>query len=139
MVIGELSKLISEGHLKGDFNYVSENNEEYRFTYRTLTPIEEVHAERDAKDFYDKDKITRETDMLVYRVNEVLARSLLSVNGVDLGNIPGAVGNTDLDKKRSIVKQLNQKIILNLWKEYNKLLEKTLPESTPEEVIEIKK
>jgi len=139
MVLGDIQKLINEGHLKGEYTYTSESDEEYRFTFRTLSPIEEVYAERDSKTFYDQDKITRETDILVYRVNEILSRALISANGVPLQGVPGAEGTTDLDKKRFVVKRLGQQMVLKLWTKYNILLAKTMPQSTPEEAEQVKK
>jgi hypothetical protein len=134
--LGDLTKLLSHGHLTDEYILKSAIGE-YRFIFRTLTPYEDVEANMTIKDVLEKqnDEGTR----VVLLAIETLARAVLSINDVPLEDVPGAVGSSALDKRRDVIKKLSRQATLALWGKYLQLLEKTAPQNTPEEAETIKK
>jgi hypothetical protein len=134
--LGDLTKLLSHGHLTDEYILKSAIGE-YKFVFRTLTPYEDVETNMVIKDVLDKqeDEGTKITLMAL----ETLARAIISVNDLPLESIPGAEGDSTLDKRRDVVKKLSRQAMLALWSRYLRLLEKTAPQNTPEEEEAIKK
>lgn len=135
-MLGDLTKLLEQGYLEGEHIHKSKDGD-FRFELKTLSPLEELEAQRAAKNQRRPDDI--ESADLVYLAIEVLARSVTKVNGISLENVPGAEGQDFLSKKRSILKKVGESILVGLWQSYQKLKNSTTLSGTEEEAEEVKK
>ena len=133
--LGELTKLLEQGFLTGEYIHTSQDGV-YRFEIKTITPLEEVQAEKAARGY---DASSSESDQRVYSAIEILARCITKVNGVDLESVPGAEGTTALEKRRSILKRLSSPLVLGLWEKYQAVRNTTQLEGDKEESEAIKK
>lgn len=135
---GELTKLLEQGFLTGEHLHSSPDGE-YRFSLKTITPLDEVQAQKDAEEHFELAATKDTSAKNIFSAIEVLARSIKSVNGVDLESIPGAAGQNDLEKRRSIVKKFSEKLLLDLWSSYQEVRAPTLLQGTEEENDAVKK
>jgi len=131
-MLGDLNKLIEQGYITDKYIYDAPTGS-YEFVLKTLSPIDEVEC------FKAIEKFEMDQEKTINLTIEFLARSIESVNGVALEQVPGAEGQTSLDKKRSTLKKLSGKMILGLWAKYQSLSESTTPTGSQEELEEIKK
>jgi len=136
--LGDLKKLLGEGHLKNEYTYSSENGD-FKFAIKTLTPLEEALAHRDAEMFFTQDNIKRDSDRSSYIAVEILSYAIESVNNVPLEKMTEAVGETDVEKRRFFIKSFGPGLLIELWKFYNTLQDKILIKNTKEEDEAVKK
>lgn len=134
--LGDLTKLLDQGYLTGEYIFTSGDGD-YKFTIKTLSPLEEVQAQRDATT--TTTSTTNEYEHRVREAIETLSRCITNVNGIELDKIPGAQGTTELDKKRSVTQRFSETILVDLWKKYQELKTKANPTGTKEEADVVKK
>lgn len=135
-MLGDLTKLLNQGFVEGEYLYPSKDGD-FRFELRTLSPLEELEAQRAAKAQRKPDDI--EAADLVYLAIEMLARATTKVNGIVLENVPGAEGQDSLSKKKSILKKVGESVLVGLWQSYQKLKTSTTLSGSQEEAEQIKK
>jgi hypothetical protein len=138
--IGDLSKLLKQGFINTTYTYDGEDGK-FVFKLKTLKPLEEIAAQRDAEKRFEEVSL-KDTDVQsIFLAIETLAWAIESVNGTPLELVPGSdpAADTDLRKRRSLLNQFSQKLLLDLWKEYNQLRSKTFLTGTPEEDAALKK
>jgi hypothetical protein len=138
--LGDLSKLLDQGHITTEYVFQSQEGD-FKFKMRTLTPLEDVEAtssteaERLRRNIKEDDSGSRVT---LYAI-EVLSRAIENVNGISLESVPGAQGESALGKRRYIIQKLGEKLILALWKAYNKMRTDIQLDGTEAESEAIKK
>lgn len=134
--LGELTKLLDQGYLDGEYLHSSKDGD-YKFVLKTISPLDEISAQKDADRLYDSNP--GEDDRSVYVVIETLSRSILSVNGIPLEQLPGSEGSAPLEKKRSLVKKFSQKLLVAIWAKYQEIRKGTQFEGGSEESEAVKK
>lgn len=106
-----------------DFGFVTEpcsiktDNGEFRFELKSITPLEEVHAQKEVSARSGAD----ETAKNIHTAIEFLARTIVSVNGVPLQDHPSAQGKDPLERKRYVVSKFSEKLMLPLWNAYKSM------------------
>lgn len=135
---GELTKLLEQGFLTGEYIHTGVDGD-FRFRLKTITPLSEVVAQKDADANFEKASTKDASAKNIFSAIEILARCIDSVNGTPLQNIPGAEGTTDLEKRRSIVERFSEKLLLDLWASYQEVRSPTVLDGTEEESEAIKK
>ena len=135
-MLGDLTKLLDQGYIEGEHIHSSKDGD-FKFELKTLSPLEELEAQRAVKAHRKPDDI--ESADLVYLAIEVLARAVTRVNGIVLENVPGAEGSDSLSKRKSILKRVGESVLVSLWQSYQKLKSSTSLSGTEEESEQIKK
>lgn len=136
--LGELTKLLQQGYITGEYVHSSEDGD-YRFVIKTITPLDEVAAQKDANHWYQASGANEDTARNVFSAIEILARSIRTVNDVDLDKVPGAEGANNLEKRRYLVSKFSEKLLLDLWAKYQELRTGTDLTGSDEENEAIKK
>jgi hypothetical protein len=133
--LGDLTKLLDQGYLTEEYLFNSADGD-YKFEIKTISPLEEVQAQKRASSQVVN---PTEYEAKVHEAIETLSICVTKVNGIELAKLPGAKGETELEKARSIVKRFSEKILVDLWVQYQDLKRKSLPSGTKEEAETIKK
>lgn len=138
--LGDLTKLLDQGHLSEEYAYSSDQGE-YRFRLKTLTPLQDLEARRAAKKTSLADGVSEEdtNSYSVYEAVELLSRAVQEINNVKLEEVPAAQGSSLLEKRRSIISKLSEQLLLDLWKKYNDMRVKSTLSGTEEEDEAVKK
>lgn len=138
--IGDLTKLLQQGFLAEKYVFEGEAGR-FEFKFRTLLPLEEIAAVRDADSRFEESSSKDPQAKNIYLAIETLARCIESVNGVPFEQVPGSdpKADTPLKQKRSLANQFSQRLLLELWNKHQELRSKMFPKGTPEEEQELKK
>lgn len=100
---------------------ISTDKGEFRFELKTITPLEEVEANQVVATRLAQSGNADDAAKNIQTAIELLARCIVSVNGVNLEDHPHAKGDSALQRKRNVVSKFSEKLMLPLWQTYQKL------------------
>lgn len=116
--LADLNKLLDYGFLVETY-IVSTEHGDFRFEMKTLTPLQETQAQQ----MVEANAGTSELSQNVHIAIELLSRCIQTVNGVALEQHPLAqkFEGGVLNKKREVVARFSERMLINLWKQYQEL------------------
>lgn len=136
--LGDLTKLLNAGHITDEYVYQSEDGT-YKFKLKTLTPLEDDAARDQAEQYSLKNNEVDLNKRNIHDAVEILAIAITEVNDVSLEKVPGAKGETDLEKRRFILRNFSENLLLGLWKKYNDMRKDTSLSGDEQEDEAVKK
>lgn len=116
-MLGDLNKLLHLGFIRSEYVFASTEGE-YRFQMRNLTVSEINDVTEEVKKNYGSTDVENQNLQWTF---EALARSVEKVNNVALESLPEAVGDTAIEKRKSLLKRLAPGVQLGLNKEFEKI------------------
>ena len=133
--LADLNQLLDYGFLTENLT-VDTGKGEFRFELKSITPLEEAEASKAVRIRVQEDDTL---ELNVHTAIEFLARTVTKVNGIELEKLPYAKGDTDLQRKRSVIAKFSEKLMNPLWETYLTLKRKSSGTLTPEETDAVKK
>jgi len=124
---GDLTKLLQQGYLNTEYKYQGKDGV-FTFKLKTLIPLVETEIDKDVNARFASAELTDENARSIFLAIETLIRSVETVNGIPLENVPGAVGDTVIEKRRFLLDRFSQELLLSVWRGYQDLKQKTFPE-----------
>lgn len=138
--LADLSKLLNQGHLAEEC-VLDTPDGTFKFKMKTLTPLEELDIDMTidqilkSKNLDPNDQKYRPT----YGAVELLSHVITEVNSVPFESIPGAIGQSVLERRHSLVSKFSLELLLKLWVFHLEMKNKITLQGTKEENEEIKK
>lgn len=116
-VLGDLSALINQGKITEKVK-IDTGNGIYIFEMRTLSGQESTDVLMATSLYNDLSEVS------ALRI-ECLSRSIEKINGVPVEKMAGAEGETNLEKRKSIIRNLQQQLLVKLYSKYEILAKRS--------------